>query len=136
MGTGDWRWLLFAKKKLYIDWMEESGKIVVFKAFDNVINANLAKTKLDAYGIPCFLTEENFTNLYPLMNDIFPGVRLHVFKQDFDQAKEVLQEEIEWSQITPKNQTHRIDTSVLDYRGSRFYLEKSWREHINFVILT
>ena len=75
--------------------MEESGKIVVFKAFDNVINANLAKTKLDAYGIPRFLTEENFTNLYPLMNDIFPGVRLHVFKQDFDQAKEVLQEEIE-----------------------------------------
>ena len=73
--------------------MEEEEKIIISKAYDTVILANLAKTKLDAYGIPCFLTEENFTNLYPLRNDIFPGVRLHIFEKDKDQADEVLREE-------------------------------------------
>ena len=70
--------------------MEEAEKIIIYTSFDNVIAANIAKTKLDAYGIPCFLTEENFTGLYPLMNNIFPGVRLHVFEKDFDQAQEIL----------------------------------------------
>jgi len=73
--------------------MEDSAeKIIVFAAYDTVMQANLAKTKLDAYGIPCFLTEENFTSLYPIRNDIFPGVRLHVFEKDRERVKEVLQE--------------------------------------------
>lgn len=70
--------------------MKETEKIIIYSSFDNVIEANIAKTKLDAYGIPCFLTEENFTNLYPIRNDIFPGVRLHIFEKDFDQTKEIL----------------------------------------------
>jgi hypothetical protein len=67
-------------------------KIIIYTAYDNVVMANLAKTKLDAYGIPCFLTEENFTNLYPLQNQIFPGVRLHVFEKDRERVAEVLKE--------------------------------------------
>lgn len=67
-------------------------KIIIYAAYDNVVMANLAKTKLDAYGIPCFLTEENFTNLYPLQNQIFPGVRLHVFEKDRERVAEVLKE--------------------------------------------
>jgi hypothetical protein len=70
--------------------MEEPEKIIIYTAFDNVIAANIAKTKLDAYGIPCFLTEENFTGLYPLQNDIFPGVRLHIFEQDSERVRELL----------------------------------------------
>lgn len=73
--------------------MDAEEKIIIYRAFDTVIQANLAKTKLDAYGIPCFLTEENFTNLYPLRNDIFPGVRLHIFEKDREQADDVLKEE-------------------------------------------
>jgi hypothetical protein len=70
--------------------MNQPEKIIIYSSFDNVIAANIAKTKLDAYGIPCFLTEENFTSLYPIRNDIFPGVRLHIFELDFDRAKEIL----------------------------------------------
>ncbi len=73
--------------------MDETEKIIIYSSFDNVIAANIAKTKLDAYGIPCFLTEENFTSLYPLRNDIFPGVRLHLFEKDAEQAKNILEEE-------------------------------------------
>lgn len=57
-----------------------------------MIAANIAKTKLDAYGIPCFLTEENFTGLYPLKNDLFPGVHIHIFEQDATQLKKILEE--------------------------------------------
>ena len=72
--------------------MDQAEKIIIYAGFDNAIEANIAKTKLDAYGIPCFLTEENFTGLYPLRNDIFPGVRLHIFERDFDQTKVVLED--------------------------------------------
>ena len=74
---------------------EESEKIIVFAAYDTVIKANIVKTKLDAYGIPCFLTEENFTSLYPLRNDIFPGVRLHIFEQDKEEVSKILNEATE-----------------------------------------
>ncbi len=68
-------------------------KIIIFESYDTGIQANLAKTKLDAYGIPCFLTEENFTGLYPFRNDIFPGVRLHIFESDKPRVVEILTEE-------------------------------------------
>lgn len=70
--------------------MEETEKIIVLKSFDNPIDASLAKSKLDAYGIPCFLSEENLGNLYPIQNPRFSGVRLHLFEHDVEQAKQVL----------------------------------------------
>lgn len=70
--------------------MEETDKIVVYAAFDTTVQANLAKTKLDAYGIPCFLTDENFVSLYPIRNDIFPGVRLYIFEKDKARVTEIL----------------------------------------------
>ena len=72
--------------------MEPQEKIIIFRAFDTVVEANLALTKLDAHGIPCFLTDENLTNLYPIRNAIFPGVRLHIFEKDYDQVKSILDE--------------------------------------------
>jgi hypothetical protein len=70
--------------------MEEHDDIIVFRSFENTITANIAKTKLDAYGVPCFLTEENLANLYPFQN--FLGVRLHLFARDVEWAKSVLTE--------------------------------------------
>jgi hypothetical protein len=70
--------------------MDKPDKIVVFAVYDSVIDANIIKTKLDAYGIPCFLTGENISNLYPLPANGFSGTRLHVFEQDVKQIKELL----------------------------------------------
>ena len=72
---------------------EPAEKIIVIASYDNVIMANLVKTKLDAYGIPCFLTGENFTNLYPIRNEIFPGTRVHIFERDLDRAREIMTED-------------------------------------------
>jgi hypothetical protein len=67
--------------------MDAPEKIVVFAVYDSVIDANIIKTKLDANGIPCFLTDENISSLYPLPGNSFLGARLHVFESDVDQVK-------------------------------------------------
>ena len=70
--------------------MEEQDEIVVFRHFNNSIDANIAKTKLDAYGVPCFLTEENMSNLYPGQHLLAFKTRLHIFSKDVDQAHQIL----------------------------------------------
>jgi DNA-directed RNA polymerase subunit RPC12/RpoP len=72
--------------------MEEQDEIIVFRSFENSIDANIIKTKLDANGIPCFLTEENLANLYPAQSFVLFGVRLHIFDKDKERVSEILQE--------------------------------------------
>jgi hypothetical protein len=74
--------------------LDETGNnIVVFQEFDNSIDASISKTKLDAYGIPCFLTEENLANLYPGTRFFSFRVRLHLFEKDAEQAQQILNEQ-------------------------------------------
>lgn len=103
---------------------DPAEKIIVFRAYDTIVEANLAKTKLDAYGIPCFLTGENFVGLYPIRNEVFPGVRLHIFEMDFDQVKETLTEVSEERscpycrsknidrEVTEENKSHKVITAL------------------------
>lgn len=69
---------------------EKSDDIIVFKEFDNAIDANIAKTKLDAYDIPCFLTEENMAGLYPGQSFNAFRIRLHLFAADRARALDLL----------------------------------------------
>jgi hypothetical protein len=73
--------------------MNDQDDIVVFRHYDTVIEANIAKTKLDAYGVPCFLTEENMSNLYPGQPFMAFKVRLHLFGKDEERALQILTEE-------------------------------------------
>jgi hypothetical protein len=75
--------------------LDDRDDIIVFRRYDTVIDANIAKTKLDAYGIPCFLTEENMSNLYPGQPFMAFKVRLHLFSQDEERAVQLLSEEIQ-----------------------------------------
>ena len=54
--------------------------------------ANLARTRLEAAGIPCFLSNENLVALMPLYSPITGGVRLHVRQCDAAAALEVLRD--------------------------------------------
>ena len=73
--------------------MEGSEKIVVYLEFDTPITASICKTKLDAYGIPCFLTEENLANLYPGNHILSCKVRLHLFERDLERARQITEEQ-------------------------------------------
>src|SRR5688572_16667263 len=78
--------------EVYICAMEELDEIIVLRSFENTIEANLAKTKLDAYNIRCFLTEENIAGLYAVQSFRLFGVRLHIFKHDEAKAIAILSE--------------------------------------------
>lgn len=69
---------------------EKEEPLVVLETFNNVAMAGIAKSKLDAYGIPCMLTDETATVLYPLP---FTGVRLQVLASDASEARRILDEE-------------------------------------------
>jgi hypothetical protein len=73
--------------------MAERGDIIVFRKFETAIEANIVKAKLDAYGVPCFLTEESLAHLYPGANSLMNSdVRLLLFAEDRDKAELILQE--------------------------------------------
>ena len=71
--------------------MDRPDNIIVIHSFDDVIEANIVKTKLDAYGIPCFLSQENLTSLTTAL--LSGGVRLHIFEQDRDEVLRLFMEE-------------------------------------------
>jgi len=92
--------------------VENPDDIVVFQHFDNAIDANIAKTKLDAFGIPCFLTEENMANLYPGQSLNVFKVRLHLFATDRERASQILVQNLlveeESSVICPRCHSEKV----------------------------
>lgn len=73
--------------------MNNTDEIVVFRNFENPIDANIVKSKLDAHGIPCFLTEENMASLYPGASSLMNfNVRLHLFAYDIERARNIMEE--------------------------------------------
>ncbi len=66
--------------------------IIVLDSFYEPLAAHLARTKLEAAGIPCFLTNENLVSLNRMYSPVAGGVRLHVYQRDAARAAEILRE--------------------------------------------
>jgi hypothetical protein len=66
--------------------------IIVLDSYYEPLAAHLARTKLEAAGIPCFLTNENLVSLNRMYSPVAGGVRLHVYERDASKAAEVLRE--------------------------------------------
>lgn len=59
--------------------------------FDNSLTANMLKSKLENEGIPCFLNNENFTNIMPhYFSMLGSGVKVLVPTDQLEKAKEML----------------------------------------------
>lgn len=74
--------------------MSSSDSVVFLESYYEPMAANLARTRLEAAGIPCFLSNENLVSLMPLYSPITGGVRLHVRQRDAEMALEILHEEL------------------------------------------
>ncbi|MGI4872143.1 MAG: DUF2007 domain-containing protein [Janthinobacterium lividum] len=72
--------------------LAKSENIIVLDSFYEPVAAHIARTKLEAAGIPCFLTNENLVSLNRMYSPVAGGVRLHVYQRDAAQASELLRE--------------------------------------------
>jgi Zn finger protein HypA/HybF involved in hydrogenase expression len=71
-------------------------KTVRLMTSDNLAEAHIIKGRLLNEGIDCFLTNENFTNLMPLYNNMLgSGIQIIVNEKDNDKAREILKDKIE-----------------------------------------
>ncbi len=68
----------------------KSENIIVLDSYYEPLAAHLARTQLEAAGIPCFLTNENLVSLNRMYSPVAGGVRLHVYQRDAARAAEVL----------------------------------------------
>ncbi len=71
-------------------------KTVRLMTIDNLAEAYTIKGRLLNEGIDCFLTNENFTNLMPLYNNMLgSGIQIIVNEKDNEKAREILKDKIE-----------------------------------------
>jgi hypothetical protein len=73
--------------------MEE--KIIVYKTFENPVEANIILTRLRDAGFNCFLSGEHTASLRPLFDYSISGIQLHVFEHEVGQISELLAEDNE-----------------------------------------
>lgn len=68
-------------------------KIVVYKTFENPMEANIVKARLLEAGFECFLTGENAALVYPVFDTSISGIQLHVFEKDVEAISQFLTED-------------------------------------------
>lgn len=64
------------------------------------VEATLIKGRLSSYGIESFLTNENFSNLMPIYNNMLGGgIQILVSEEDYEKATKLIDDK-----INPQNQ--------------------------------
>ena len=67
--------------------------LITIASFDHPIEANLAKTRLEAVGIECVLTNEHIAGMNWVWAPTIGGVGLQVLEADARRALEILEGE-------------------------------------------
>jgi hypothetical protein len=70
----------------------ERRDLVVLRAFRDVPEALLAKGRLQASGIECFLADENMVRMDWFISNLLGGIKLMVQPSEFSKASRVLNE--------------------------------------------
>ena len=68
-----------------------ADKLITIARFNEPLQAELAKIKLDVEGINCFLAGENFVGTYWLLANAEGGVKLQVKETDAEKALEIIE---------------------------------------------
>ncbi|GAA0194794.1 hypothetical protein GCM10009122_58580 [Fulvivirga kasyanovii] len=74
-------------------------RLITLKTFDNSIEANLLRSKLESEGVLCFLFDENMVSLNPLYNLTLGGIKLKIREADAQKALQII-EEVETTPFT------------------------------------
>lgn len=70
----------------------ELRDLVLLRSFRDIPDALLAKGRLEASGIECFLSDENMVRMDWFISNLLGGVKLMVHPEDFTEASRILNE--------------------------------------------
>jgi len=73
--------------------MQKEDEIVTFETYYNIMEAEIIRTRLEANGIHCFITDESLGVLCPVYNQGGGGIKLKVFGRDVEKCREILADE-------------------------------------------
>lgn len=68
-----------------------ADRLITIAGFDEPLQAELAKMKLNTEGIDCFLAGENFVGTYWLLANAEGGVKLQVRQTDAEKALRIIE---------------------------------------------
>jgi hypothetical protein len=71
----------------------DKEKVAVLANFDNLMEAEMAKGRLQEGGIECFLSDVNTALLGTFYLEKLSGIRLFVLEKDLEQARIILMEQ-------------------------------------------
>lgn len=74
-------------------------EIVRLISCNTAFDANVIKTKLESEEIECFITNENFSTIYPFLTG---GIDIMINEKDLERAKELISDIPEKEVICPK----------------------------------
>ncbi len=70
--------------------MSTEDKIITFESYYDPMLAHIVRTRLEANGIPCFITDENALGSNAIFNPATGGVKLKIFERDLERCREIL----------------------------------------------
>lgn len=69
-------------------------KIIVYRTFENPIDAHFVLTRLKDAGFSCFLSGEHTASLRPLFDASISGIQLHVFENEVAEIDKLLADDV------------------------------------------
>ena len=65
--------------------------LIVFKTFNNPVEAHLLRTQLENEGILSFVFDENMISINPFYNVALGGVKVMIHEKDIERASEIVE---------------------------------------------
>jgi hypothetical protein len=66
-------------------------ELIVIRTFNDYFSANLTLTKLQAFGVECYLKDEHTITIDPLLTSAIGGIKLVVKEKDETEARLLLE---------------------------------------------
>lgn len=92
---------------------------------DGITEAYIIKGRLNNEGIDCFLTNQNFTNLMPLYNNMLgAGIQVIINESDLTAAQEILKDKLEPNNndlVCPHCRSSNIGLGIGDRKGLKLF---------------
>ncbi|HEY5793111.1 MAG TPA: DUF2007 domain-containing protein [Chthoniobacterales bacterium] len=66
--------------------------MITLARFEKPEEAHLVRMRLEAGGVPAFIQDENSIQIQWMYSNALGGVRLQIAEEDFERAKEILNE--------------------------------------------